>query len=73
MAKPIRAKLILERREAGDSMQTIASTYHIAKQSVASVCKVAKSLQLTYDQVKEKSEEEVYKLLFPQAGCQHNL
>lgn len=65
MAKPIRAKLILERREAGDSMQTIASTYHIAKQSVASVCKVAKSLQLTYDQVKEKSEEEVYKFLFP--------
>lgn len=47
MAKPIKVKLILERRQAGDSMQAIASTYHIAKQSVSDVCKVADSLQIT--------------------------
>lgn len=65
MAKPIRVKLILERRQAGDSMHAIASTYHIAKQSVFDVCKVADSFQITYDTVKDKPEHEVYRLLFP--------
>ncbi|MEA5028267.1 MAG: hypothetical protein VB056_05245 [Sphaerochaeta associata] len=65
MAKPIRVKLILERRQAGDSMHAIASTYHIAKQSMVDVCKVADSLQITYDKVKNKPEHEVYRLLFP--------
>lgn len=73
MAKPIKVKLILERRQAGDSMNTIASTYHISKQSVSSVCKVANSLQLTYDQVKTKSEAEVYGLLFPQKQAANNI
>lgn len=65
MAKPIQVKLILERRQAGDSMQAIASTHHIAKQSVSDVCKVADSLQITYDKVRDKPEHEVYGLLFP--------
>ncbi len=65
MAKIIKAKLILERRQAGDSIQDIANKYHVAKKSIITVCNRAKARYITFDTVREKTEEEVYRLLFP--------
>ncbi len=38
MAKIIKAKLILERCQAGDSIKDIANKYHVAKKSIITVC-----------------------------------
>ncbi|NLK49785.1 MAG: IS21 family transposase [Candidatus Cloacimonetes bacterium] len=66
MANIIKAKLILERRQAGDSIQDIANKYHVAKKSIITVCNRAKARYITFETVKEKTEEEVYRLLFPE-------
>lgn len=65
MANKINAKLVLELKASGLSRNQIAATRHMSKHSVSDVINIAKEKGITYAQVKELPEEEVYRLIFP--------
>ena len=65
MAKKIKVKLILELRAANMSRNTIAKTRKMAKDSVSDVIHLSKELGISYEDVKDKSEEEVYRIFYP--------
>ncbi|MDR7856640.1 hypothetical protein [Tissierella sp.] len=65
MANRIKVKLILELRSAHMSHNLIASTRHMSKNSVSDVFNIADSLGITFNDVKDKSEEEIYRMLYP--------
>lgn len=65
MANKINAKLILELKASGLSRNQIAATRHMSKHSVSDVINIAKEKCITYAQVKDLSEEEVYRMIFP--------
>ncbi|WZL81198.1 IS21 family transposase [Vallitaleaceae bacterium 9-2] len=60
MAKKIKVKLILELRAANMSQREIYRSRKISSHSVCDVCKIA-----TEKDIKDKSDEEVYQLFFP--------
>ena len=66
MAKKIKVKLILELREAQMSQREICRTRKMSQHSVGDVCRLAKELGITYHDVKEKSDEEVYRMFYPE-------
>lgn len=65
MANKIDVKLVLELRQANMSQRTIASSRHISTKSVAAVWKRADALGVTYADMADKSDDEVYTLFFP--------
>ena len=65
MAIKIKVKMILELLSCGMSQREIARSRKISRGSISSVSKLAKDLGITYDQIKNKTESEVYKLFFP--------
>ena len=65
MANKIKVKLILELRAANMSRNTIAKTRHMAKNSVSDVIHIADKLGISFDDVKDKSEDEVYRVFYP--------
>lgn len=65
MANKINVKLILELKAAGLSQNLIAKTRHISKTSISDVLNIAKEKQLFYEAIKDKSEDEVYRLFYP--------
>ena len=65
MASKIKVKLILELRAAQVSQREICRTRKMSQHSVGEVYKIANQLEITYDDIKDKSEEEVYQLFFP--------
>ena len=65
MANKINVKLILELTEAGLSQNLIAKTRHISKTSISAVLSIAKNKGLSYELVKDKSDDEVYRLFYP--------
>ena len=65
MAKRIRAKLVLELLARGMSGREIRSTRHISHRSIKLVRDAADRAGVTWDDVAEKSDGEVYDLLFP--------
>lgn len=65
MANKIKVKLILELRAAQVSQREICRTRKMSQHSVGEVYKIANQLEITYDDIKDKSEEEVYQLFFP--------
>lgn len=65
MSYKINVKLILELRAAGMSQNAIAKTRHISKRSVSDVLRIADDKNLTYEKIKSKSEEAVYRLFYP--------
>lgn len=65
MARKIPAKLILEYRAMGLSRNLIAKTQRVGRSSVSDVLKRAEDMDLTYTDVVELSETEVYQKLFP--------
>ena len=64
MASKIKVKLILELRAAQVSQREICRTRKMSQHSVGEVYKIANQLEITYDDIKDKSEEEVYQLFF---------
>lgn len=65
MAKKIKVKLILELLAANMSQREICRSRKISSHSVRDVYKIASEMNITYDDIKDKSEEEVYRLFFP--------
>ena len=63
MADKIDVKLVLELRQANMSQRAIASSRHITTKSVAAVWWRADALGVSYADVADKSDDEVY-LLF---------
>ena len=65
MAKRIKVKLILELRAAQMSQREICKTRKMSQHSVGDVYKIADQLGITYESIREKSEEEVYRMFYP--------
>lgn len=61
----IRVKLILELKEKGLSRSDIASSLHISRRSVNEVFKRAQELALKYSDIENKSDDDVYRIIFP--------
>ena len=66
MAKAIKAKLVLEKRAQGLSMNQIASQFHVSKHSVCRVLERADAKSIRFPDVVGKTDTEVYSLLFPE-------
>ena len=73
MANKIKVKLILELRAAHMSRNSIASTRHMSKNSVSDVLHIADSLHLTFEDIKDKDEEEVYHMFYPDKHSLENM
>ncbi|MFA6662053.1 MAG: IS21 family transposase [Bacilli bacterium] len=65
MADKIKVKLILELRAAHMSRNLIAKTRHMSKNSVSDVFHIADKLDITFNDVKDMSEEVVYRMFYP--------
>jgi transposase len=65
MANKIKVKLILELRSAGMSRNLIADTRHMSRSSVSDVIRLSEETSVTYDDVRDKDEEEVYRMFYP--------
>ena len=65
MAKKINVKLILELKASGLSRNQIATTRHMSKHSVSDVINIAREKAITYESVKHLSDDEVYRMIFP--------
>ena len=65
MAEKINVKLLLELRQANMSQRAIAASRHISTKSAAAVWKRADDLGVSYADVADMSDDEVYLLFFP--------
>lgn len=65
MARKIRAKLIMELREQGLSRRTIAKTRRMSMESVCDVFGIAAERGIGWDDVKDMSDDDVYRLFYP--------
>lgn len=65
MASKIKVKLILELRAARMSQREICRTRQMSQHSVGDVFKIADDLGIAYDDVKEKTDEEIYRMFYP--------
>lgn len=73
MAKKINVKLILELRAANMSRNGIAATRHISKNSVSDVFHIADSKGISYRDVRELEEEQVYRMFYPEKHVVENM
>lgn len=65
MASKIKVKLILELRNAHMSRNSIASTRNMSRSSVSDVFHIADDLQICYNDIRDLSEDEVYRMFYP--------
>lgn len=65
MANKINVKLIMELKASGLSQNLIAKTRHISKTSISDVLNIAKEKQIFYEAIKDKPDDEVYRLFYP--------
>src|SRR5690625_5187231 len=65
MVRKIRAKLVLELRAQGLSARSIAAGQGISRNIIASVLEAADRLNISWRDVAELPEHEVYELVFP--------
>ena len=65
MANKIKAKLALQLREAGVSANKVYAAHRISKKSQKEVLDAAAALGITYADVADLPDDEVYGLLFP--------
>ena len=66
MARKINVKLIMQLRDAGLSRSTIASTRHISRHSVSDVFNIADERGVSYNDVRNLEETDVYRLFYPE-------
>lgn len=65
MVRKIPVKLVMQYRDQGFSRNMIAKTQKVGRSSVSEVFKRADELNLSYEDVKELSDNEVYRKFFP--------
>lgn len=65
MAKKIKVKLILELRANQMSQREISKTRKMSQHSVGDVFKLSDELGLSFEDIKDKSDEEVYWIFYP--------
>ncbi|MDD6956696.1 MAG: IS21 family transposase [Solobacterium sp.] len=65
MARKINVKLILELHDAGMSRNAIASTRHISRHSVSEVIHLAEDNGISYKDVQDMEDNDVYRLIYP--------
>ena len=65
MANKINVKLILELLQTQMSQRQIEETRHISSKSITAVCRRAAELGVSYADLADKSDDEVYLLFFP--------
>lgn len=65
MANKINVKLILELLQTPMSQRQIEETRHISSKSITAVCRRAAELGVSYADLADKSDDEVYLLFFP--------
>ena len=65
MANKIDVKLILELLQTTMSQREIVKTRHISSKSIMAVCRRAAELGVSYADLADKSDDEVYLLFFP--------
>jgi transposase len=73
MANKIKAKLILELRAAQMSQREICRTRHMSQHSVSDVFKISDEKGITYEDVRNKSEEEIYRMFYPDKFSPENI
>ena len=73
MANKIKVSFILELRAAHMSRKFHCSTRHMSKNSVGDVFHIADSLCVTFEDVKDKDEEEVYRMFYPDKHAVENM
>ena len=73
MVRKIRAKLILQLRSEGLSGRTIAASQGMSRKSITAVLEAADTAGVSWDDVAERPEDEVYDLLFPGRGQHHSI
>ncbi len=66
MARKIPVKLVMQYRDQGLSRNMIAKTQKTGRSSVSEVFKRADQLSISYEDIKELSDNEVYRKLFPE-------
>lgn len=65
MAYRINVKLIMQLHDVGISRNVIASSRHMSRSSVTEEIHNAEGKGISYEQIKDNSEEEAYRLFFP--------
>lgn len=73
MTKKIDVKLILELRASGMSRNEIAASRHMGKHSVSDVIHIAEEQGITFEQIKDKPDNDVYQMFFPEKHCIESL
>ena len=68
MVRKIRAKLVLQLRAEGLSARAIAASQGMSRKSVTAVLEAADTGGLRWDDVKDRTDGEVYGLVFPGRG-----
>lgn len=66
MARKIPVKLVMQFRAQGMSRKAISDAKKIGRDSVAEVFTRAEVQQIQYEDIKERSEDEIYRLFFPE-------
>lgn len=65
MANKIHVKQILELHDAGVSRNAIASSRHMSRSTVSEVIQIARQKDITYSQIADQSDDEVYRMFYP--------
>jgi transposase len=73
MVRKIKAKLVLQLRNQGLSGRAISSTQGMSRHSIQAVLDAADRAGLSWDDVAEMSEGEVYSALFPGRGVRESV
>jgi len=66
MANRINVKLILALKASGLSQNMIASTRHFSKSSVSTVVNIAKEKGISYDDIRDMTDDVLYHMFFPE-------
>ena len=66
MPRKIPVKLVMQYRDQGFSRNMIAKTQKVGRSSVSDVFQRADRFNLSYEDIKELSENEVYRKFFPE-------
>lgn len=73
MARKIQVRLIMQRRAAGLSQSEIARTHHMSKTSVSEVFRIAQERQISFADLEGRSNEECYRMFFPEKQTQEEV
>lgn len=65
MPKKIAVKLILQLHNKGMSQNAIAKSRHVSKHSISDVIEIATSRHISYEQIADLSDDDVYRMFFP--------